>query len=200
MRGTDKALRFILDRFFCDETNLIYDFLIDEGNAWHHLPKPEDINKQRPNPCGWGTGMEDCVLNGGSVLDGIVAEYSVTKNPKLKALSDKILKGMMLCATVSEDSGFVARGGSPFDGKSYYINSSRDQYTHWVYGAVRLFASPLSDEAQKEEIKKVIVAIAEKCLREVTPENDYNMLRADGKIGMVNKMWGDIWGSLQMVN
>ena len=193
MRGTDKALRFILDRFFCDETNLIYDFLIDEGNAWHHLPKPEDINKQRPNPCGWGTGMEDCVLNGGSVLDGIVAEYSVTKNPKLKALSDKILKGMMLCATVSEDSGFVARGVSPFDGKSYYINSSRDQYTHWVYGAVRLFASPLSDEAQKEEIKKVIVAIAEKCLREVTPENDYNMLRADGKIGMVNKMWGDIW-------
>ncbi len=193
MKGINKAYRFIFDRFYCEDTNLIYDFLIDEGNAWHHLPEPDDINKNCPNPCGWGTGMEDCVLNGGSVLDAVIAQYNVTKDKALKKLSDDIFRGLMLCATVSEDSGFIARGVSPEDKKSYYINSSRDQYTHWVYGAVRLFDSPLCDENQKEDIRRVLVALAEKCEREVIPENDYNMLRADGKIGMVNKMWGEVW-------
>ncbi len=193
MKGINKAFNFIFDRFYCEDTNLIYDFLIDEGNAWHHLPEPEDINQNRPNPCGWGTGMEDCVLNGGSVLDAVIAQYNVTEDKALKKLSDDIFRGLMLCATVSKDSGFIARGVSPEDKKSYFINSSRDQYTHWVYGAVRLFGSSLCDESQKKDIRRVLVALAEKCEREVIPENEYNMLRADGKIGMVNKMWGEIW-------
>lgn len=192
MKGIKKAWNFIFDRFYCHDTGLIYDFLIDGGNAWHHLPLPEDIKKCCPNPCGWGTGMEDCVLNGGSVLDAIVAEHAVTKDGSLKEVADGIFKGLMLCATVSDDKGFIARGVSPADKKSYYINSSRDQYTHWVYGAVRFFDSPLCDGKQKEEIRSVLTALAEKCRREVVPENDYNMLRADGKIGIVGKMWGDI--------
>ncbi len=193
MKGINKAYKFIFDRFYCDDTGLIYDFLIDEGNAWHHLPLPEDIKRSCPNPCGWGTGMEDCVLNGGSVIDALVAEYKVSGDPSVKRLADNIFRGLMLCGTVSEDRGFIARGVSPVDKKSYYINSSRDQYTHWVYAAVRFFDSPLCDDAQKEDIKRVLISIAEKCEREVVPENDYNMLRADGKIGMVNKMWGEIW-------
>ena len=66
-------------RFFCPETELFYDFVTDvENNAWHHLPTPDDITASVPNPCGWGTGMEDSALNGGSALDELVSAYAVT--------------------------------------------------------------------------------------------------------------------------
>lgn len=192
MHGISKAERFIADRFFCNDTGLIYDFLVDDGNAWHHLPSPEDIKKQNPNPCGWGVGMEDSMLNAGSVMDALIARFYATGEEKIKKTADSIFRGMMLCATVSSDNGFIARSVSPVDKKSFYYNSSRDQYTHWVYGAVRFFDSILSSKAQKHKIRQVLVAIAEKAAREVTQENSFNMLRADGKVGIVCKMWGDI--------
>ncbi len=61
-----------------------------------------------------------------------------------------------------------------------------------MYAAVRLYRSSLSDGAQREQIRRELAAIADKCIRYVIPENDYNLLRADGKVGMVCKMWGDI--------
>ena len=30
------------------------------------LPSPEEVAANFPNPCGWSTGMEDCMLNAGS--------------------------------------------------------------------------------------------------------------------------------------
>ena len=84
MHGISKAERFIADRFFCNDTGLIYDFLVDDGNAWHHLPSPEDIKKQNPNPCGWGVGMEDSMLNAGSVMDALIARFYATGEEKIK--------------------------------------------------------------------------------------------------------------------
>ncbi|MEE0929019.1 MAG: hypothetical protein UIG59_07480 [Acutalibacteraceae bacterium] len=192
MQGIGKALRFIFDRFYCKDTGLIYDFLIDGKNAWHHLPSPEDVKRQNPNPCGWGTGMEDSVLNGGSAIDALVGHYAATHDEWAKKLCLELFEGMMLCATVSEHKGFIARSVSPADKKSYYINSSRDQYTHWIYAAVRLYDSPIADDAVKNKIREVLVAVAEKCLRDVTEENGFELLRADGKAGIVSKMWGKL--------
>lgn len=193
MNGIEKAKNFIFNRFFCEKTGLIYDFLIDDGNAWHHLPSPHEIKKQIPNPCGWGTGMEDSVLNGGSVLDALAAECFISEDiSAIKPFADKIFDGMVLCANAGNVKGFIARSVSPLDGKSFYCNSSRDQYTHWIYGAVRFYNSPLCDERQKKIIKQILTDIAEKCLNDVTAENDFNILRADGKIGLCQKMWGEL--------
>ena len=192
MQGIHKALSFIYNRFYCKDTKLIYDFLIDDGNAFHHLPSPEEINRQYPNPCGWGVGMEDSVLNGGSLIDALVGHYEVTKDEWAKDFARELFEGMRLCATVSNNKGFIARSVSPIDKASYYINSSRDQYTHFVYAAVRLFDSAIADGNMREKIRKILVTVAEKCLRDVTEENGFELLRADNKAGMVCKMWGKI--------
>lgn len=194
------AMELVYRRFFCPETELFYEFVIDdENNSWFHLPSVDEINNLIPNPCGWGTGMEDASMNGGSAIDAFICAYEATKNQALKAYIYAIYRGLMRCVT---DKGFVARSISPFDGKSHYTESSRDQYTHWIYGILRFYDSELCDNIQKDRIREALVNIAEKCVRDVTEQNDYQMLRDDGKVGLVNKMWGNIgtheWSRLPM--
>ena len=183
-------LENVFDRYFCPETCLIYEFTVDKtGNAWYHLPTVSDIQRQYPNPCGWGTGMEDSVLNGGTLLDALVSAYNMTKDENIGKYCDKILCGLLRCV---KDDGFVARSVSPSDLRSHYIESSRDQYTHWIYGAVRYFGSDLCTKEQKSQIRKSVCSVAEKCIRDIKEENNYSMLRYDGTVGIVNKMWEKI--------
>ena len=185
-----KAWEFAFSRFFCPDTNLFYDFVTDdEGNAWHHLPTPDDINGSVPNPCGWGTGMEDSALNGGSALDALVSAHELTGDERIKPYADSVFRGLLSCV---KDDGFVARSISPFDKKSHYIESSRDQYTHLIYGFLRFFDSEICHEEQKDEIRRVLSKIAEKCTKDVTAEKDFHLTRADGSIGIVCKMWGGV--------
>lgn len=194
MNSITKATKFIEKYFFNKNTCLIYDFKTNKyRNAWFHLPKPHDINNDYPNPCGWGTGMEDSVLNTGTAMDALVADYNVTENKNLKQIADKLFKGLMLCANCGKSKGFIARAVSPEDAISHYTDTSRDQYTHWVYAAVRFYDSPLCDEQQKEDIRRVLVALAERCEQNVTEENDYNILRDDGKKSLVGKMYGEVY-------
>ena len=87
----DIAWEVVFRRFFCPETELFYDYVIDDqSNAWHHLPLPDDIKANVPNPCGWGTGMEDSALNGGSALDALVLAYEKTGDPRIKTYTDAI--------------------------------------------------------------------------------------------------------------
>ena len=197
MNIIEKTWELFTKKLFCDKTNLFYDFCV--GNtpdcATWHLPLPEMIKLQVPNPNGWGTGMEDSVLTAGSVMDAIVSMLKTGGDKdKLKKLADKVFDGMMRCANVSESEGFLARSVSPVDGKSYYYNSSRDQYTHWIYGAIRFYNSSLCSENQKNDIQRVIVSFAEKAQRDVVAENEYMLLRADGKKGIVTVMWGETLG------
>lgn len=185
----DSAWDVIFRRFFCPDTQLFYDFVIDDGNAWHHLPSVEDIKASVPNPCGWGTGMEDSALNGGTLMDALVSAYALTGDGRIKEYADKVFRGLLRC--VGGD-GFIARSISPFDKKSYYIESSRDQYTHWIYGALRFYDSPLCDEGQKAQIRQVLTAVADRCTRDVTQKNEYHLTRADRSIGLVCKMWGGV--------
>ena len=186
------AWETLFRRFFCPETELFYDFVIDDdNNAWHHLPSVKEINASIPNPCGWGTGMEDSSLNGGSALDALVSAYAVTEDKRIKPIADSVFNGLLRCAA-AENKGFIARSVSPFDKKSHYIESSRDQYTHWIYGALRFYDSPICDDKQRAEIKRVLASVADKCISDVTPENGYNMTRSDGSVGLVGKMWGGV--------
>ena len=187
----NRLWEYIFDVLFCKETNLIYEHRTsyDKNGNVSDLPTPEAISIQMPNPCGWGTGMEDCATDAGIMLDAIINRYAVTHEPSMREYAEKIFNGIKLCATVSGKRGFLARGVSPEDGKSFYFNTSRDQYTHVIYSLVKYMNSGLCNDSDKSWIKDLLVAFAELVEREATPENDYQLLRADNKTGIVCKMW-----------
>ena len=179
------------ERLYCPKTKLIYDYVTgDAPNYWNCLPTPEEVARQYPNPCGWGTGMEDSVINGGAMLSVLCDRYAVTQNIELQRLARDIADGLYACAMSHGTPGFVARSLCPADGKSVYKNSSRDQYTHLVHGFWKLYHSPLADEGMKARIAEALVAVARFTERSVTPENNYCLLMLDGRPApQVCQMW-----------
>ncbi len=130
---------------------------------------------------GYGAGMADCTINSGILLSMLVDQYEVTHAAPLKDTAQEIFQGLKLCATVHGVPGFVARGVCVEDGKGICITSSRDQYTHFVHGLWRYYHSSLNPgETTKTEIRELLKAVAERMIKNVTPENDYDFLRADG--------------------
>lgn len=189
---TEQLWDFIWDSFFFDKTNLIYDFRIHNGKngCTDDLPTPYEVSKSFPNPSGYGTGMEDSVLNGGAFLEAVIAKYEVTHDESLRKQCQKLVKGLLLCSSVSCEKGFVARSVLPTDCKSYYINSSRDQYTHWIYGLYRAYFSDLCTDELRSEIKLRMKEVASKFERDIIPQNNYTIIRADGTLSETNQMWG----------
>ncbi len=192
----NNAWSIVMNRFYNPETKLIYDYVSGKNgeNGFSHLPTPEEIKANKPNVAGWTSGMEDSVLNGGSMLEAIIARYEITNEESMRALAEDIFDGLYTCATVSEEKGYLARSVSPIDKKTHYINSSRDQYTHWLYMGVLFYRSPLANDEQKKKIKEVLVSFAQKAERDVVPENDFSLLREDGKPGIFCEMYKDGMG------
>jgi hypothetical protein len=97
---------------------------------------------------------------------------------------------MTLLGALSPSEGFVIRGVCPADQKSHYCESSRDQYTWYVYGLWRYYHSPLSSAAQRETMKQIVGRICARLERNVVARNDYHIGREDGTFdGVVDKMW-----------
>ena len=179
--------------FFRKETCLFYDYLTSYEPSQYQadLPRPDEITAQNPNPCGWGTGMEDSMISAGAMIVMICDRYDVTGNEGLRQTAAEIFKGMVACAEVYGVKGFIARSICLFDGKSIYTDSSRDQYTHYVHGLWHYYHSRLSNEESRKKIREImndICIYVEKC---VVPENNYIINRADGVPGSttVCKMW-----------
>ena len=193
-KSMDSAWNNVWKRLFSDKTNLFYDFVssYDCEHRFDHLPTDDEITAQIPNPCGWGTGMEDSMLNAGPMMDIIVMRYEQTGEAHLRELADKVFEGMQLCATAHGRKGFLARSVSINDRKSCYFNSSRDQYTLFVYGLWRFYHSSLSSYAQKEKAKNLLVDVAKYFETNISSQNNYNALRLDGQPALVCQMDGDI--------
>ncbi|MDR1201317.1 MAG: hypothetical protein LBL58_06775 [Tannerellaceae bacterium] len=189
----NEAWEVAWERFYHPKTNLFYDYIssYEKGKELAHLPTLEEVSKQYPNPCGYGTGMEDCMIIGGVMLSTIVDMYEITKDDSLINPAINVFNGIKRCTTIPDNLGFVARGICIEDRKSFYINSSRDQYTHCVHGLWKLYHSPLSSTTIKKDICDILTNIAERMIKNVTPENEYDFLRADGKICPLGicRMW-----------
>lgn len=193
-------------RFYRDDTHLFYDYLTSyrDGKELSHLPMAAEVVRQHPNVCGYGTGMEDCMISAGVMMTMIVDRYTVTKEESLRDRAYDVFQGIRLCATAHGDSGFLARGVCHEDLKSIYINSSRDQYTHAVHGLRHYARSPLCSDETKKEIGTILAGIADRMVRNVTAENDYDSLRADGTRDThgISRMWnvkGHEAGRLPMI-
>lgn len=187
-----QAWQVTLERFYHPKTKLFYEYISSyEKNKWlAHLPTTEEIARQYPNEYGYGTGMEDCMISAGVILDMIADQYAVTGDKKLRKIARHAFEGVYQTATVHGIRGFLPRGLGP-DQKSYYIASSRDQYTHAVHGLWVYHQSPLSEEADRKKVAQVLTAIADRMRETVIPENNYNVLMADGRPDPrgIQKMW-----------
>lgn len=181
------------NRFYHPKTNQFYDFLgsYESGKELDYLPTAKEVQQQFPNVCGYGTGMEDCMISAGVMLSAVVDRYDWNQEPALKERAREILKGIQLAATVHGSPGFLARGVCPEDGKSTYVNTSRDQYTHVIYGLWYYYHSPLAGESEKKAIRELLQSFADRMIRNCTPENNYDFLCSDGERCRrgICKMW-----------
>ena len=177
-------------KFYYPKTGMFYDALY--GNSIEEsldaYPTPEEIKASSPNPCGWNTGMEDATLSACPMVEAIIARYEVAKESEMKKYSDMVYEGIIKNGTLASEPGFIVRSVSPVDGISFYMDSSRDQYTNWVYAAHLFINSELTDEKQKTALREVLVNIGRKAERDVKPETGGYMMRLDGKPGIVSQM------------
>ncbi len=183
----ESAWRRIRHTLFCEETGLVYDYVTsrDHSRRFAHLPSPEEIALGFPNPCGWSTGMEDCALNGGFLLD--LLRFRREEDSDFARLA---AEGLIRCAEVHGMPGFVARGISPRDGRSCYGNSSRDQFTLATYGMWRfLSGGGVIPERLRQRGVTFLRSVADYCERIVTPANACNLMRLDGRPAIVSTMW-----------
>ncbi len=86
-----QAWKVTWERFYLPRTHLFYDYLTsyDSGRELAHLPTPEEAQRQYPNECGYGTGMEDCMISAGVMLSLIVDRYAVTKDEVLRQRAEQ---------------------------------------------------------------------------------------------------------------
>ena len=189
-----KAWYYTFTALWCRETAMFYDFR-PQGIPRHdfsYLPSPAHIAAQVPNPNGWSTGMEDSMLNAGLMASACAALWLRTRYDLLRDAACSVLDGMLRCAEASPREGFLPRSLSPADGHSHYSNTSRDQYTNFVWGACSLWDAKLVTDEYKPRLVRALTAFARRMEADVTPENGYELLREDGKPGLCCKMWGDV--------
>lgn len=189
-RNVQKNWNFVFDRLFLSKTGLVYDYVTssEKDGATRHIATAEEVRAGYPNVCGWFSGMENTDLCGGMMLEAVLCRYDVTGDPAMKKYAEELYAGLMANATVSKEKGFLARGRHPSDGVTHYINSSRDQYTHWISAMLRYYRSGLCDDEKRERIKSVLVEMAEKAERDVVPENNYCLLNEEGRPALVCEM------------
>lgn len=179
----DRAWEVTWSRFYLPKVQTFGDYLssYEEDKEQAHLPTAEEVKRQYPNPCGYSTGMEDGAILGGAMLSVLCDRFAVAGEESLRAQAASVFAGLRRCVTVHGVRGFVARNVCPEDATSVYINSSRDQVTHFVHGIWMYYHSPLSDPATKAQIRTVLADVAERMIEFVTLENDYDFCRADGQ-------------------
>jgi hypothetical protein len=132
------------------------------------------VAASKPSTGGWGTALENCALDGGSYLGGLVDRFSVTRQPGHAEEARKVFCGLKLIADAADRKGCIPRGVMP-DRKTHYPESSVDQYTKYAYGLWRYFHSPIATEPEKSDIRSIF----ESMLRRLEADQ-FVILRDDG--------------------
>ena len=189
----DEAFEYVVNSLFSEKTCLIYDHIVNGRE--HKFPSAEEIARRYPNPCGYSTGMEDGMINGATMLDACLIRYEKEGDTTAASFAGKLVRGMLGCIFSAKSEGYVPRALSPQDGKSYYPDSSRDQYTMFAFGMHRYLNCPLCSDAEKKDIEKAAVAVARRAEKNITAENKYDMLTDDGRPTLATVMWGDKMGN-----
>jgi hypothetical protein len=182
------AYRQLRHELFCEETGLIYDSICGGNHdlRFEHLPYVEEIQANVPNPHGYATGMEDSMLNAGFAIEMCICRAGAEPETKeeCKDFARRLFRGMVCCATVHGHHGYVVRSVSPRDGHSCYMESSRDQFTLFVYGMWRYYHSDFSTLEEKSIVRSILADIADYAESKMNDSASYNLGRLDGFPGV----------------
>lgn len=187
----NKAWDYITKRLLHEKTNLIYDHILRDED----FPSPEETKNSYPNPCGYGTDMEDSMISAATMLDACLLRYEKKKDSNSAEIAHRLVDGMIKCAGSAYTEGFLPRSVTPLDGESHYINSSIDQYTLFIFGAHRYINSPLCTSEEKNSLTRILEGFAKRAEANMTAENNFDMLRDDGRKSHVTTMWGESLGN-----
>lgn len=143
-------------RFYRAESRLFYEReFTDDGD----FPTDREIAGCVPNTTGWATGMEDCCLNGGWILDGLLCAHAATKDASWAAKAREVFLGLARLGSLAPLRGFIVRGTAP-SRDDYYPNSSADQATSFVCAMVRYAASPVARLVEREMARDLVERVA----------------------------------------
>lgn len=160
------------ERFYHPETKLCYDLVFTDQSQY---PTVAEVAAEIPSCAGWRTGMEDCCLTGGFVLDGLVTAHRVTGEDEWADKARLIFQGLEQLGTVSGVAGYVARGFAP--GRTdVYPNSSADQYTSYVWGLWNYAKSNIATAAERQTVTRLLVEVAA-----FAEASDHDLPRLDGR-------------------
>ena len=190
----EKAYSAFKKGYYSEITNQFYDFRTssDINQTLRDLPTLEEVKRQWPNFVGWGTGMEDNNITESYILVSAIEEYRLNKKEGILKDIHNFVKGLLLNAEVSSQTGFLVRNVHPMDCKTHYMNSSRDQYTYWIFAMSYFLHSELSTEDERKRIKDALVRFAIKAEKDVTPENNYCLTKEDGTPAVASCMLVDV--------
>ena len=188
----ERLWRTAWQKFYHERTSLFYDFIssYDPAHRFDHLPTSREIARQQPNTNGWSTGMDDSIITAGVLLSMLCDQCQATGDiDTLRPAAMRIFNGLHLCGTLSKARGFVLRSVSPFDGRSYYIETSRDQLTHFAHGIWRFYHSPLATDTQRAAMRELMAALCDRLEHYVVAERDYHFCKENDQAGLVDKLW-----------
>lgn len=186
MENSREALwRMIADRLIYPATGLIYDRTVTPDTP---LPTAEEIASDIPTPNGNGTVMEDCMITGGTALHGL--SIRLERGEDCADTAETVARGLLRCAEAGKD-GYLPRGLHPLDGKLHYRDCSRDQLTMFLYGLLRYAASGACPAETAGRAAAAVSRIADRAVRNVTPETGWDLLTEDGRPTVNGIMWGD---------
>lgn len=125
------------------------------------MPTADEMARCLPGMTGYGTGIEDGALKGGTLLGLLTDEYEVTRDPETKVQAATLFAGLKRLANAGDPAGFVPRWVLA-DGRSCYPSSSIDQHTLLPYRLRRYLSSDLPTDSDRSEIGLVVGRIAER--------------------------------------
>ena len=156
------AAHAVLWEKFIGSEGLIHDYVGE-------LPTPEDCELGRPNAIGWWSPIENGPMFTGSYLAAFCERVRREGRPEDKEKIRRLVRGLLLCASVSEVKGFIDRGVGT-DGKCHYPLGSQDQTHPWFYGlhAYAMSGIPSVQERREvvekmREVGEALEALAWKC-------------------------------------
>lgn len=142
-RAAEQAHAVLWSKFVGPE-GLIHDYVGE-------IPTPEECAQGRPNAIGWWSPIENGPMFTGTYLAAFCERVRREGRPEDKEKIRRLVKGLLLCASVSDVKGFIARGVGT-DGKCHYPLGSQDQTHPWFYGLHAYAMSGIPSEAERREV------------------------------------------------
>jgi len=144
VRAVERVHTELWSRFIGSD-GLIHDYAGE-------LPTPDDCRLGKPNAIGWWSPIENGPMFTGTYLAAFCERVRRENRPEDHECIRRLVRGLLLCASVSDVKGFIARGVGT-DGRCHYPLGSQDQTHPWFYG---LHAYAMSDIPDDDERRKVV--------------------------------------------